>query len=73
MQFLGTTRSQARICGGNGSCEWLTAPPFTPAFGDAKAKFAGLLKADGFALFEKVLEWFQAHLTIPSRFFFSAI
>ena len=46
--------------------EWLTAPPFTPAFESAKAEFAALLKADGFALFEKVLVWFQAQHTIPS-------
>jgi hypothetical protein len=46
--------------------EWLTAPPFTPAFEQAKAEFAALLKADDFALFEKVLVWFQAQHTIPS-------
>jgi hypothetical protein len=46
--------------------EWLTAPPFTPAFESAKAEFAALLKADGFLLFEKVLVWFQAQHTIPS-------
>ena len=48
--------------------EWLTAPPFTPAFEEAKAEFAALLKADDFALFEKVLVWFQAQHTIPSPF-----
>jgi hypothetical protein len=48
--------------------EWLTAPPFTPAFVDAKAEFAALLKADDFALFEKVLVWFQAQHTIPSPY-----
>jgi len=46
--------------------EWLTAPPFTPAFEEAKAEFAALLKGDDFALFEKVLVWFQAQHTIPS-------
>lgn len=46
--------------------EWLTAPPFTPAFEGTKAEFAALLKADDFALFEKVLVWFQAQHTIPS-------
>jgi hypothetical protein len=46
--------------------EWLTAPPFTPVFEQAKAEFASLLKADDFALFEKVLVWFQAQHTIPS-------
>jgi hypothetical protein len=46
--------------------EWLTAPPFTPAFEEAKAEFATLLKGDDFALLEKVLVWFQAQHTIPS-------
>lgn len=46
--------------------EWLTAPPFTPAFESAKPEFAALLKANGFELFEKVLVWFQAQHTIPS-------
>jgi hypothetical protein len=46
--------------------EWLTAPPFTPAFENAKAEVAALLKADGCRLFEKVLVWFQAQHTIPS-------
>jgi hypothetical protein len=49
--------------------EWLTAPPFTSAFEhDVKAEFAALLKADDFALFEKVLVWFQAQQTIPSPY-----
>jgi hypothetical protein len=48
--------------------EWLTAPPFTPAFEDARAEFAALLKADDFALFEKLLVWFQAQHTIPSPY-----
>lgn len=48
--------------------EWLTAPPFTPAFEEANAEFAALLKADDFALFEKVLVWFQAQRTIPSPY-----
>jgi hypothetical protein len=46
--------------------EWLTAPPFTPAFEEAQAEFGVLLKGDEFALFEKVLVWFQAQHTIPS-------
>ncbi|MBR0828529.1 ATP-binding protein [Bradyrhizobium manausense] len=46
--------------------EWLTAPPFTPAFENAKAEFTALLKSNGFSLFEKVLVWFQAQHTIPS-------
>ena len=53
--------------------EWLTAPPFTPAFENAKAEFAALLKADDFALFEKVLVWFQAQHTIPSPFVLGSI
>ena len=48
--------------------EWLTAPPFTSAFEEAKAEFATLLQADDFALFEKVLVWFQAQHTIPSPY-----
>jgi hypothetical protein len=46
--------------------EWLTAPPFTPAFDGAKEEFSELLKADNYALLEKVLVWFQAQHTIPS-------
>jgi hypothetical protein len=46
--------------------EWLTAPPFTPAFGSAEEEFSALLKADNFALLEKVIVWFQAQHTIPS-------
>ena len=53
--------------------EWLTAPPFTPAFTNAKAEFAALLKADDFALFEKVLVWFQAQHTIPSPYVLATI
>lgn len=53
--------------------EWLTAPPFTPAFVNAKAEFAALLKADGLALFEKVLVWFQAQHTIPSPYVLGTI
>jgi hypothetical protein len=53
--------------------EWLTAPPFTPAFEDAKPEFASLLKADDFALFQKVLVWFQAQHTIPSPYVLSNI
>lgn len=48
--------------------EWLTAPPFTPAFESAKGEFGDLLKADDYVLFEKVLVWFQAQHTIPSPF-----
>jgi hypothetical protein len=53
--------------------EWLTAPPFTPAFEEAKAEFATLLKANDFALFEKVLVWFQAQHTVPSPYILSTI
>jgi len=48
--------------------EWLTAPPFTPAFEHTKPEFASLLQTDDFALFEKVLVWFQAQHTIPSPY-----
>jgi hypothetical protein len=37
-------------------------------FEKAKAEFASLLQADDFALFEKVLVWFQAQHTIPSPY-----
>ena len=53
--------------------EWLTAPPFTPAFEAITVEFATLLKADDFALFEKVLVWFQAQHTIPSPYVLGAI
>ena len=53
--------------------EWLTAPPFTPAFEGAKDEFSGLLKADNFALLEKVLVWFQAQHTIPSPIYLGQI
>lgn len=46
--------------------EWLTAPPFTPVFEKAQEEFGALLKADDFALLEKVLVWFQAQHTVPS-------
>src|SRR5260370_30843626 len=46
----------------------MPAPPCTHAFENAKAEFAALLKADSFALFEKVLVWFQAQHTIPSPY-----
>jgi hypothetical protein len=53
--------------------EWLTAPPFTPAFDGAKEEFSALLKADNYALLEKVLVWFQAQHTIPSPIFLGQI
>lgn len=53
--------------------EWLTAPPFTSAFENTKIEFAALLKADGFALLEKVLVWFQAQHTIPSPYILANI
>ncbi|WP_419689431.1 hypothetical protein ACN22W_22250 [Burkholderia theae] len=46
--------------------EWLTAPPFTSAFGAAQEEFAKLLVADDLALLEKALVWFQAQHTVPS-------
>ena len=45
--------------------EWLTAPPFTPAFEEAQAEFGVLLKGDEFALFERCSSGFR-HST-PSR------
>jgi hypothetical protein len=53
--------------------EWLTAPPFTPAFDGAKEEFSALLKANNYALLEKVLVWFQAQHTIPSPIFLGQI
>ncbi len=53
--------------------EWLTAPPFTSAFSGAKEEFSELLKADNFALLEKVLVWFQAQHTIPSPVYLGQI
>jgi hypothetical protein len=35
--------------------EWLTAPPFTPAFEQGKQDFQTLLEQDGYALLEKLL------------------
>lgn len=46
--------------------EWLTAPPFTPAFVQGQQEFQGLLAENDFALLEKLLVWFQAQHTIPS-------
>lgn len=46
--------------------EWLTAPPFTPAFAQAQQEFQTLLAENDFTLFEKFLVWFQAQHTIPS-------
>jgi hypothetical protein len=46
--------------------EWLTAPPFTPAFANAHQEFQELLTRNDYALFEKLLVWFQAQHTIPS-------
>ena len=46
--------------------EWLTAPPFTPAFANAQQEFQALLAENDYALLEKLLVWFQAQHTIPS-------
>ncbi|HEX7185838.1 MAG TPA: AAA family ATPase [Thermoanaerobaculia bacterium] len=46
--------------------EWLTAPPFTPAFVQGHQEFQALLAENDFALLEKLLVWFQAQHTIPS-------
>ena len=46
--------------------EWLTAPPFTPAFAQGQQEFQELLSKNDHALFEKLLVWFQAQHTVPS-------
>ena len=46
--------------------EWLTAPPFTPAFAQAHQEFQALLAENEYALLAKLLVWFQAQHTIPS-------
>jgi hypothetical protein len=46
--------------------EWLTAPPFTPAFEQRQRDFEALLTANDYTLLEKLLVWFQAQHTIPS-------
>jgi hypothetical protein len=46
--------------------EWLTAPPFTPAFANAEEEFRELLIENDFAVLEKLLVWFQAQHTVPS-------
>ena len=46
--------------------EWLTAPPFTPAFAQGQQEFQALLVEKDYALLEKLLVWFQAQHTIPN-------
>ena len=46
--------------------EWLTAPPLTPAFAQNQTEFQTLLYENDYALFEKLLVWFQAQHTIPN-------
>ncbi|MFJ2363835.1 AAA family ATPase [Pseudomonas sp. NPDC087697] len=46
--------------------EWLTAPPFAPAFAQGHPEFHALLADNDYVLFEKLLVWFQAQHTIPS-------
>jgi hypothetical protein len=46
--------------------EWLTAPPFTSAFAARLEEFAALMMSDDWALFDKLLVWFQAQHTTPS-------
>jgi len=46
--------------------EWLTAPPFTNAFGNAIDEFTQRVEANDFGLCEKLLVWFQAQHTVPS-------
>ena len=46
--------------------EWLTAPPFTPAFVQSQPECRALLADKDYELLEKLLVWFQAQHTIPS-------
>ena len=46
--------------------EWLTAPPFTPAFAKGHQEFQAFLAENDYTLLEKLLVWFQAQHTIPS-------
>ena len=46
--------------------EWLTAPPFSPAFAQGHEEFQALLAENDYALLEKLLIWFQAQHTIPN-------
>jgi hypothetical protein len=46
--------------------EWLTAPPFTPAFAQGQAEFQAVLTENNHALLEKLLVWFQAQHTVPN-------
>ena len=46
--------------------EWLTAPPFTPAFDQGQKEFQTLLSENNSVLLEKLLVWFQAQHTVPS-------
>jgi hypothetical protein len=48
--------------------EWLTSPPFTPAFAQGYQEFQVLLAENDCTLLEKMLVWFQAQHTIPSPF-----
>ena len=48
--------------------EWLTAPPFTPAFAHGQQEFQALLAENEYALLEKLLMWFQAQHTIPNPY-----
>lgn len=46
--------------------EWLTAPPFSPAFARGQQEFQEFLSENDYALLEKLLVWFQAQHTVPS-------
>ena len=48
--------------------EWLTAPPFTPAFDQGQQEFQTLLSENDYARLEKLLVWFQAQHTVPNPF-----
>lgn len=46
--------------------EWLTAPPFSPAFAQEREEVEALLRDGDWALLGKQLVWFQAQHTIPN-------
>ena len=48
--------------------EWLTAPPFTPAFDQGQKEFQTLLSENDYALLEKLLVWlFRIAPSLPAR------
>lgn len=47
--------------------EWLTAPPFSTTFETTSDEFGELVNADGYALLQKLIVWFQAGHTVPNQ------